>query len=133
MRSAAAIADLNSDGWLDLITGNYSGGLNYYEGVEKPYVFGVEEREFNAGDVKIYPNPAGNQIHITISSPGNAPFDYTVYSITGIVVKKGNIDGRESMIDISNLKPGIYFLGVSATENNKGVVYKRFVVMASAG
>jgi hypothetical protein len=128
IRSAAAITDLNNDGWLDLITGNYSGGLNYYEGVEKPGVFGVEERVPDAGNVRIYPNPASNRIHIKISSSGDDSFNYSVFTITGTIVKKGNIDGRESIIDISVLKPGIYFLGIGATGNTGCIIYKKIVV-----
>ena len=132
MRSAAAIADINNDGWLDLITGNYSGGLNYYEGTEKPSVFGIEETK-PALDINIFPNPAREQIHISISKFNNNETDFMIYDISGSAVLSGKLNGSETKVDISELHPGIYFVGIGLNRSPGSIVCRKFVVVGSAG
>ncbi|MDR0368891.1 MAG: VCBS repeat-containing protein, partial [Bacteroidales bacterium] len=36
IRSSVAVGDLNNDGYLDMMTGNFAGGLSYYKGVTPP-------------------------------------------------------------------------------------------------
>ena len=54
IRTAAAIHDLDQDGYLDLIAGNYSGGLNYFAGAEQPGVIGIRNNEFSVSQIRIY-------------------------------------------------------------------------------
>ncbi len=60
MRTGAVIGDLYSDDKLEMIVGNYSGGLEYFNGVINVLSdIDVNEKK---EDVKIYPNPAGSEV-----------------------------------------------------------------------
>ena len=66
----------------------------------------VEDK--NKSDFQVYPNPATQQLVITTNS--NELKNATVYNMVG--VKVGSIHSREEdvIIDISNYKPGFYFI-----------------------
>jgi len=61
MRTAVAIADLDNDGVLDMIAGNFSGGLNYFKGSTKSD--GIQESPSSKGLI-VYPNPVKEQLNI---------------------------------------------------------------------
>ncbi len=127
MRSAATIADINNDGWFDLITGNYSGGLNYYEGTEKPSVFGIEEGDNSESKIQIYPNPANNQIQV-ILPPFVNKSDFVIFDTSGNPVINGTISQGNSVVNISNLSRGVYVFSLSKKGIEAGK-YKRFVIL----
>jgi hypothetical protein len=56
-----AVADLNADGYPDVILGNMSGGLHYFEGKAFNNI-GVEETPAQAPSCIIFPNPTSNRI-----------------------------------------------------------------------
>ena len=53
--------------------------------------------------LKIYPNPATNLIHTTISQ-----FNYSIYDITGRKIEMGK--SLDNQINIQHLSPGVYHL-----------------------
>ncbi|PLX12561.1 MAG: hypothetical protein C0598_05760 [Marinilabiliales bacterium] len=81
-----------------------------------------EDELIDASMVKVYPNPAKDELILKGFSNANL----TVVSSSGqIVVQKSSFNGGR--IDISNLNPGVYFVNIRL-ENNQ-VVYKKVVVM----
>ncbi len=97
LRSASALADLNGDGTLEMLVGNFSGGLELLNGniiVNQ----GIEEAE-NAG-FRVYPNPA--QGHVTVEGFGKM----VVTNVLGQTVLSKEIDGRETI----ELPKGFWFI-----------------------
>lgn len=73
---------------------------------------GVEEVSENSNKVTVYPNPVVNS-HLFVKIPkGTNKCDYTLYSVEGKMVKKGQIDGNNNKIDISELEKGMYIVKV---------------------
>ena len=61
--------------------------------------------------VEMYPNPAANTLNIAA-----ADFDakqYAIKDISGRILMTGNIDGDNTIVDISSLASGIYIVVVS--------------------
>ena len=73
------------------------------------------------GDIKLYPNPAENQIHLEIPS-GYHPLKYVIYSHSGALVQTET--SINEGIDISSLNPGIYFLSCYTQE---GLFTQKFI------
>ncbi|MEZ5017728.1 MAG: choice-of-anchor V domain-containing protein [Flavipsychrobacter sp.] len=56
-------------------------------------------------DISIYPNPATNRLYF--NGVGNTSYNYSVYSLSGSIVSKGQL---KNSIDVSTLSSGVYFL-----------------------
>ena len=69
----------------------------------------IDKNELRFG---LYPNPAKNEVIVSLS--GNVPVSYRIYNILGAEVKRGVLNSGETVIDISQLKDGIYLVNVQA-------------------
>lgn len=69
---------------------------------------GVNDMEENS--IKLYPNPAQDMLNVTV----NKASTLEVISVTGQVVLSTNIEAQNTIIDVSGLNGGIYFVRVTA-------------------
>jgi len=65
----------------------------------------------------VYPNPAGAVLNVRIDNTQLVDIRWEVHDTGGIRVLEGVADGREFIIDISRLAPGIYFLKIGDDRN----------------
>lgn len=84
---------------------NYAGplGLNLIPG--KPFI-GSAEAE--SPTLEIYPNPASQQLNVSLHLPGKVAYEITASS--GQQVQRGTLRAGENQIDLSPIKSGVYFL-----------------------
>ena len=64
------------------------------------------------GELRIYPNPAGNQLRIAIGGECHSPVQVEIYSVVGQNVGTYGIRPDDNIIDISHLANGMYYLKV---------------------
>ena len=64
----------------------------------------------NLIDIGIYPNPATNEINISLPE---SPADIDIYSMEGNKKFTQVATSREIIVDMANLNPGIYFVKIS--------------------
>lgn len=95
--SAAAVADLNGDGILEVVVGNFAGGLQLYNG-NIAVNQGVEE--VSCDDFDVFPNPAKGCI--TIKGEGRL----TIADLLGQTAIAKEIHGSETV----ELTSGIWFV-----------------------
>jgi hypothetical protein len=74
--------------------------------------------------IRLYPNPANNQVTLVYDGDLNQA-SYQLYSITGNLVAKGEINQVNTSIAIHDYKRGIYLVRV---ENSTGSSVKKLVV-----
>ena len=79
---------------------------------------GVEDAVF--ASVVIAPNPFDNQLRI---ANGELRGEYALYNAQGVVVRSGNMDGNEVVIETTDLTSGLYLLRLTA-ENGAVKTYR---------
>ncbi|HQI69493.1 MAG TPA: T9SS type A sorting domain-containing protein, partial [Bacteroidales bacterium] len=134
MRSGVAVYDLNNDGYKDIITGNFAGGLCFYYGT-KPQVFsGISTaRPAEASGFSIYPNPANSIIKIEFHKTIEATALVEIFDIIGHRVYTGTFPAKQTLeIDVSPLNNGFYTakMSVSGRPNSFIVLGSRKFIIA---
>jgi hypothetical protein len=127
LRSAPVIYDFDNDGFLDILVGTFSGGINYFKGITSPSI-GVKETKNLEPDISLYPNPAKGYFNIDISKNQNIKSSQIrIYDISGRLIYK-NQYGSENIIkqDISEFTNGIYIVNIQLLSSKGGIQSKTF-------
>ena len=72
----------------------------------------------NLNTLTIFPNPSTDVIHI-IANEGHSPSDYSIYNISGKLIKKGSFSIHQNSLNISDLTPGSYLLKLSGNNTDE--------------
>ena len=107
MRSAAAIADLNNDNQMDILTGNFAGGLQLFNAEITVTNLGISEQQDDF-KVEIFPNPVSSQIHIV--SKEDDIKTVIVTDLFGRKLTEKTVRAKEMTLDLSALTKGVYLL-----------------------
>ncbi len=103
--TSGALADIDDDGYPDLVVGLLRGGMHFYQGLS-PNNIGLNE-EVNSTMWKVYPNPSSSVVHV---KGDKVPDEINIYNLQGQLVSHNR---NTSKVEISNLKSGIYILSIS--------------------
>lgn len=131
IQSFALLTQDNGETWTSVSDGincqNYLNAVScadtvYYIAASNGYVYksgfadvinGLEETD---NPIKVYPNPSAETIFVFLATDFNAGdsdlFSIELSTISGQVVIQKDFRGNSTMVDITNLPSGIYFLGV---------------------
>ncbi len=72
--------------------------------------------------VRIYPNPASDLLHIDIKLEVDTKFTYDIMDTQGRIMKSGSLLGAsQSILDISSLPKGMYFINILNEEQSISV------------
>jgi hypothetical protein len=120
IRTAAAVGDIKQDGKLEMIAGNFSGGLEYFNGYTE-VLPGIIEKQTIKDKLLISPNPSGlGKINIDgLSVSGTYQFE--IYTASGRLVQSGFIIYEEktnTSVEILSLNAGIYLIRVFNSSQN---------------
>ena len=124
--------DINNDGYLDFMIGNYQGGAAFYKGVSS--LSETIENNDNTihWNLEVFPNPADNSVTIHILNNTNSRFQVEIYNVMGQIISSQKIFNSSLGISTENLSQGIYVFKVVelATDGKvkSGALTKRIVI-----
>ena len=83
-------------------------GYDSYEAFKTDFI--LENSE-----IKLYPNPAINEITLDVVLFDDEIMNYTIYDISGRQITSGSVDGNNSeMINVNALQSGIYLINLQS-------------------
>lgn len=109
------IFDINSDGRMDLILGNFGGGVQFFSTPYQYQTSGIYQQTL--AEIKIYPNPFVNVL--TILSQ-DQPMNYVLFDAAGKSVMTGRLLNPLTQLNVSDLPVGFYILQVADGKGNVG-------------
>lgn len=110
--SRIALADLNSDGLLEMMVGNQRGGLSAFKtNIPTDRTVPVNEPIENF-DIEIAPNPASSTLQVIIKENYNSQKNLQLYNVAGQLLLQKNETDTPITLDVSQLSEGIYFLKI---------------------
>lgn len=105
IRTSICSGDLNNDGFIDFIIGNYSGGLSLYLGGEPNK---IDEKSLTHYNLKTFPNPFINSLNITLDT-GNIK-NIEIFDLSGKLIFNTNVSDNKVTVNTENFEKGIYIL-----------------------
>ena len=129
-RTAPNMADIDNDGYVDLIVGNYQGGVSFYKGVMALTTNNMDNMiHFN---FDLFPNPANNAFTIQILNEENKNYEFELYNMMGQLISKDKILNNTLNYSTTALAQGVYICKISeinaAGIKITGSLTKRIVV-----
>jgi hypothetical protein len=104
--SAPWVADLNRDGFLDLMIGNARGGISLFNGsVVSPF-----PPEEPSAVVRIYPNPTNT--YLVIDPVEDQPFRIRIFTASGALFYEENQVLDEAVLTTDHWSAGVYIIQV---------------------
>jgi len=113
-RSSPLMHDFNGDGYLDLMMGNFSGGLNYYKGITPPGV-GMNESELFKPGIRAFPNPCNNEVNIVVNEAELIKgLEVSVYDLSGRMIFMKSYSSKHNInINTSDFTKGVYIVRIN--------------------
>jgi Secretion system C-terminal sorting domain len=90
-----------------------------YEGGKPPIL--------EAANVKLYPNPASNDISVSVNIPDMNEGSLTLIDMSGRLVKHVKLAVGQNMVSLDGIPNGIYLAEVMS---NQAIVYRTKLVVA---
>jgi len=108
---------ISGDGSIIISQGFHSGGPLSGIGIDD----NIQSDEF----LYLYPNPVDKTLFMNVSKTGKSEFTYKIFNSQGQVIAIDKVTENEEVIeiDVSDTKPGIYFL-ISEFKNGERNSYK---------
>jgi hypothetical protein len=130
IRTAASIHDINSDGYFDLFTGNYSGGLNFYSGTESPPVISIHEQKVRSMDFVFFPNPARDKVSVRMNGSDYAGYVFlSIYNMLSDIVYTGTFKINEQIsFSIQSIPAGVYLCKIVLPKPGQSTIYKKLII-----
>jgi hypothetical protein len=123
-RVSPAIADINADGYMDVVLGNYSGGVGFYKG--KYATVGIQKEKAEQGKLIVYPNPASAVVNFKIMNVlPESTKQIEVYNNLGQVQFSKKINVNSISIPTQSWNKGIYTCKLTSEE---GIQIQKFVI-----
>jgi hypothetical protein len=105
-----AFADLDNDGDMDILSGEYYGMFQYFKNTE----FNIGLTEIDGKDFfNLYPNPSSEWVNIALKNNTPAhPVELTIVDLEGKVIKRASLKTKDLRLTTNDLPPGVYFVRI---------------------
>lgn len=109
IRTHLDLADIDNDGLLEMVVGNFSGGLRFYQ-TDFPQVVAVQEGSISDQALRFYPNPASSSFRVSLDSYDQK--EMKVFNSKGQCILQTILEGQDYEVSTANWPAGIYWVKI---------------------
>jgi len=117
-RISPTLADLNNDGKLEMLVGNYCGGVAFFSQSDSIIIPSTVANFVDDCSFVLYPNPASSELFVRLKGSFKNQCKLEVFSLLGSNVFTQEVSnataGATFKIETHNWERGVYFLRVSS-------------------
>lgn len=117
INSSLTIANVNNSVYLDMVVGNQSGGVAFFEG--KQPIISVDEIDDIFSSINIYPNPTQQQINIDLNGIDLTGAQIEVFDMLGKSMLNKKVMESIIQMDLKSYPNGIFLLKFSNIKGSK--------------
>lgn len=119
-----AAADLNNDGYPELLIGNNMGGIEFYGSkIVKLGIETVNQEEYTEPDFRLYPNPAHHNFNVSFIPKDGYRYNLEIMSTLGKEIYSQRLNEGQTFqnVNVSDISPGVYFVSIHDNKGGAGV------------
>jgi Secretion system C-terminal sorting domain/FG-GAP-like repeat len=122
-RSSPAFADLDDDGYLEMMLGNQSGGLTLYKTVLTPFTPPTPVVSTGAQPLQlsVSPNPTSNWTTLTLDGHDGSAFQVEVYDALGRLRLQQTATGNNYQLSLGDWAAGVYWVRVERSSGSGAI------------
>ncbi len=127
VRSSVYGTDLNDDNLMDIVIGNYTGGVSYYKGDTTGITTGIAKPELLSQDAVLFPNPCNENLTLNFSAPLRTNSIADIYNVTGQLISSVQLQKGQTILALNTVSfsSGIYIMTI---RTKLDTLVKKFVV-----
>ncbi len=111
--SRISITDIDGDEVLDLLLGNFRGGLNFYQ-TDLNIDGTVDNQNLSEGPAfQVFPNPGNEYVELRMEVFTGALYNIEIFDLLGRTAFQRSFNGERLRIDTRDFGAGIYFCKIS--------------------
>jgi hypothetical protein len=113
-RTSMSLKDIDGDGFMDAVTGNYAGGICYYTGI---FPDNIDQTKTTSNHFTIFPNPGST---LNIESDNEQINSVSILDMQGRIIMYENIGGK-TYCNLSTqwIANGMYFIQIQGSRNTR--------------
>lgn len=89
-----------------------TGSTGFTLAVLDPATVGLQVHQMT--DVKIFPNPAKDEINVDLGNKAQGTISWSIYNLNGAIIQHGTKNSGSFKLDISKMAKGVYILSVTS-------------------
>lgn len=75
--------------------------------------------------LNVYPNPVVSLLNVDLMNNAAADFNYTIYSMNGVMAAQGQLSNNVNTIDVSALTTGMHFISITNGTVQKVITFNK--------
>jgi hypothetical protein len=117
-RSGVCLYDFTGDGELDMVVGNYRGGLSFWR---SDAISGISDRGRINSVVSAWPNPTNGTVELVVPELPTSGTMWVVRNALGQEVVRFPLTGLRTVLDLSGSPNGMYTIRAEGSSSTRAV------------